>query len=50
MNLHEYQAKEILSSHGVRVQRGQIIEKVDEVSSATQKLINETGTDRKSVV
>ena len=44
MNLHEYQAKEILSSHGVRIQRGQIIEKVDEVSSATQKLINETGT------
>ena len=44
MNLHEYQAKEILSSHGVRVQRGQIIEKVDEVSSATEKLINETGT------
>ena len=44
MNLHEYLAKEILSSHGVRIQRGQIIEKVDEVSSATQKLINETGT------
>ena len=44
MNLHEYQAKEILSSHGVRIQRGQIIEKVDEVFSATQKLINETGT------
>ena len=44
MNLHEYQAKEILSSHGVRIQRGQIIEKVDEVSSATEKLIDETGT------
>ena len=44
MNLHEYQAKEILSSHGVRIQRGQIIEKVDQINSVTEKLINETGT------
>ena len=44
MNLHEYQAKEILSSHGVRIQRGRIIEKVDQINSVTEKLIDETGT------
>ena len=28
MNLHEYQGKEILAQHGVRVQRGYVAETV----------------------
>ena len=30
MNLHEYQGKEILAQHGVRVQRGYVAETLDE--------------------
>ena len=44
MNLHEYQAKEILASHGVRVQKGYVSHSVDEAISNAKKLSNETGT------
>ena len=44
MNLHEYQGKELLSSFGVRVQRGQIATTVEEALAAFDALQQETGT------
>ena len=44
MNLHEYQGKEILAQHGVNVQRGYIIENIDNTQKIGDKLIEETGT------
>ncbi|MBF25574.1 MAG: ADP-forming succinate--CoA ligase subunit beta [Flavobacteriales bacterium] len=44
MNLHEYQGKEILSQHGVRVQRGYVAEKVSEAVSKGKQLLTETNT------
>ncbi|MBL31666.1 MAG: ADP-forming succinate--CoA ligase subunit beta [Flavobacteriales bacterium] len=44
MNLHEYQGKEILSSHGVRVQRGYIAETIDQAIENGHKLSKETQT------
>jgi len=44
MNLHEYQAKEILSKHGVRIQRGYVAENLNSAISNAEKLSNETGT------
>ena len=44
MNLHEYQGKEILSSFGVRVQRGIVAQTADEALAAAKKLTEETGT------
>ncbi len=44
MNLHEYQAKGILSSFGVPIQRGYMATTVDEAVENAKKLINETGT------
>ncbi len=44
MNLHEYQGKEILSHHGVRVQRGYVAETVSEAISQGEKLFKETNT------
>ena len=41
MNLHEYQGKEILSQHGVRVQRGYVAEKVSEAVSKGKQLLTE---------
>ncbi len=45
MNLHEYQSKEILKSHGVDIQRGIAVDNADEILDATKKLNSETGTE-----
>ena len=44
MNLHEYQAKEILNSFGVRIQRGYVADNVVSASSFAERLSKETGT------
>jgi len=44
MNLHEYQAKEILSGFGVRIQRGVVATTADEAVKAAEKLTQGTGT------
>ena len=44
MNLHEYQGKDLLSSFGVRIQRGIVASTVDEAVKAAEKLNQETGT------
>ena len=44
MNLHEYQAREILSGFGVRIQRGVVATTADEAVKAAEKLTQDTGT------
>ena len=44
MNVHEYQAKEILSSFGVRIQRGKVAQTTAEAVTAAEVLSKETGT------
>ena len=44
MNLHEYQGKELLSSFGVRIQRGIVAHNADEAVAAAKKLTEDTGT------
>ena len=44
MNVHEYQAKEILSSFGVRIQRGKVAQNKNEAVTAAEALSEETGT------
>ncbi|SFU38163.1 succinyl-CoA synthetase beta subunit [Pustulibacterium marinum] len=44
MNLHEYQGKEILASHGVRIQRGIVANTASEAVAAAKDLTAETGT------
>lgn len=44
MNLHEYQGKEILSSFGVRVQRGIVANTPENAVETAKKLTEETGT------
>ena len=44
MNLHEYQGKEILSSFGVRIQRGIVAQNANEAVTAAKQLTAETGT------
>tara|TARA_B110001450_G_scaffold7496_1_gene7635 strand:- start:424 stop:1620 length:1197 start_codon:yes stop_codon:yes gene_type:complete len=44
MNLHEYQGKEILSSFGVRIQRGIVASNQVEALDAAKQLTAETGT------
>lgn len=44
MNLHEYQAKELLASYGVAIQRGIVATTVDEAAAAYEKLQADTGT------
>ena len=46
MNLHEYQGKDILSSFGVRIQRGIVAKNANEAVTAAKQLT----ADRKSVV
>ncbi|MGM5631759.1 ADP-forming succinate--CoA ligase subunit beta [Apibacter raozihei] len=45
MNLHEYQGKEILSSFGVRVQRGIVATTPDEAVNAAKEMTDKTGTN-----
>jgi succinyl-CoA synthetase beta subunit len=44
MNLHEYQGKELLSTFGVRIQRGVVACTADEAVAAAEKLNKDTGT------
>lgn len=44
MNIHEYQAKEILKSFGVTIQEGVVIDQKSDALSAAEKLRNATGT------
>lgn len=44
MNIHEYQGKEILSSFGVRVQRGTVARNAKEAVEAAKELTEKTGT------
>jgi succinyl-CoA synthetase beta subunit len=45
MNIHEYQAKEILKSYGVTVQEGVVIDKKEDALEAGKRLREATGTD-----
>jgi len=44
MNVHEYQAKVILSSFGVRIQRGKVAHTTKNALTVAQELSEETGT------
>lgn len=44
MNVHEYQAKEILSKYGVSIQKGHVAESPDKALEAAKKLKAETST------
>ncbi len=45
MNIHEYQAKQILKSYGVAIQEGIVIDKKEDALKAGDQLRAETGTD-----
>jgi len=45
MNIHEYQAKQILKSYGVAIQEGIVIDKKEDALKAGAQLRAETGTD-----
>jgi succinyl-CoA synthetase beta subunit len=45
MNLHEYQGKSILASYGVAVQRGIVVESVEESVAKAKELNKQTGTE-----
>ena len=45
MNLHEYQAKEILNGFGVRIQRGYVASTPEDAVEKAKQLNKETGTD-----
>jgi len=44
MNLHEYQAKEVLQANGVEVQQGIAVDSVNEALAAAENLSKQTGT------
>ncbi len=44
MNLHEYQGKKILSTFGVKIQKGIVVNTPQEAVAAAKKLTEETGT------
>ena len=45
MNLHEYQAKTILSNFDVPIQRGKVTDNINEVEDVAKSLNHETGTE-----
>jgi len=45
MNLHEYQAKTILSNFDVPIQRGKVTDNINEVEDVANSLNHETGTE-----
>jgi len=45
MNIHEYQAKQILKSYGVTIQEGIVAENPDKAVEAAKELNRETGTE-----
>ena len=44
MNLHEYQAKELMKQHGAKIQEGIMAENVEDAVEAAKKLTADTGT------
>ena len=44
MNIHEYQAKELLKKHGVKIQEGIVASTPEEATAAAKKLNADTGT------
>ena len=38
MNIHEYQAKEILKGYGVKIQEGGVVDQVSDAVAAAEKL------------
>ena len=44
MNLHEYQAKELLNTYGVPIQRGYTLSDIKDLDCVSNKLSTETGT------
>ena len=45
MNLHEYQGKSILSKYGVAVQRGVVVDRLENAVDFAKQLTQETGTE-----
>ena len=45
MNLHEYQAKELLSLNGVPTQRGKMVSNINEIDATANQLKNDTSTE-----
>lgn len=45
MNIHEYQAKDILKKYGVTIQRGVVVDNPEKAKEAAKELNNETGTE-----
>tara|TARA_B100000989_G_scaffold277234_1_gene238043 strand:+ start:1242 stop:2435 length:1194 start_codon:yes stop_codon:yes gene_type:complete len=45
VNLHEYQAKELLGSYGVPIQRGKLVENIDHLQSISQEVKKVTGSE-----
>ncbi|MEK6480810.1 ADP-forming succinate--CoA ligase subunit beta [Catalinimonas sp. 4WD22] len=45
MNIHEYQAKNILKQYGVQVQEGIVVDKLEQTKDAAKRLQEETGTN-----
>lgn len=45
MNIHEYQAKEILKSYGVKIQQGIVVDNPEKATAAAKELNKETGTE-----
>lgn len=45
MNIHEYQAKNLLKSYGVRIQEGIVADTPETATDASRKLHTETGTE-----
>lgn len=44
MNIHEYQAKDLLKKHGVRIQRGYVADNPEKALTVAKQLHAETGT------
>jgi succinyl-CoA synthetase beta subunit len=44
MNLHEYQAKNLLSNFNVPIQRGRVVDNLDDLIKKSESLSKETGT------
>ena len=45
MNLHEFQAKELLFKNDVQIQKGYMVSNLDKVEKVANKLSSETGTE-----
>ncbi len=46
MNIHEYQAKEILKKYGVPIQDGVVIDNIDQIDSALDEVAKTFNTEQ----